>query len=653
MKYARWKPVIVIFSLLGLLTGVTGGFVIGIMSRHLPPVDSLTRYKPAVQTTVYDSGGELIGRYYEERRIVLQRREIPSHVIDALIAAEDREFYRHGGFDMPGILRASLLNIKTRKISQGGSTITQQVARLMFLSNERTFTRKIKEAIQTAKIERRFSKEEIIAIYLNHVCFGHGAFGIEAAARTFFNKHATELTVPESALLVSVLKNPTYFSPVKYPDRARTSRNRVLLRMRDAQFIDDLKYQQYITEPIGLNLEVQEGFIAPYFVEEIRKELVQAFSLETVVSGGLNVRSTLDRRHQDGANRAVQAGLEAFRQRHPEAQDIQAALVSMRPITGEITAMVGGSSFQKTKFNRAVQGRRQSGSVIKPFVYLAALQAGFNGSTILMDTEYEYRDPQTKVVWRPRNYDQKYRGPVTLRVCLEDSLNVPTAKLLEKVGIEPFLDIAHRAGIESKLPPYPSTALGAGEVTLLELTNAFATVAGGGLRTCPRMIHFVTDSEGKEMYHPESDVKEVFDAVSCYQLTRILEGVVEHGTGWRAKVLNRPVAAKTGTTDDYTNAWFVGYIPDLVVGVWVGFDMNAGMGSGETGSKAAGPIFVDFMQDVLTDVPSQPFPVPKGIHRIPVCHESGYLASSHCPVVVEEVFPEGQTPRLHCPIHPQ
>jgi len=653
MKLVNWNRIVLFFCCLGLFFGIVTGAAIGWIAKDLPPVDVLTRYKPEIQTIVLDSEDQRIGRFYDVRRLVLTREQIPELVIETILAAEDQDFYNHTGLDFSGIARAMLTNLKSGSISQGASTISQQVSRLMFLTNERTFSRKIKEAILTVQIETKFSKDEIITIYLNQSCFGRGAFGIEAAARTYFQKHASELTVSESALLMSLLRNPTYFSPVKHPERAIAGRNLVLARMETSNFISPEERKLFSEEPLKLNIDVQQGFIAPYFVEEIRKKLTGILGSDVLVAGGLKVRSTLVKRHQEAANRAIQAGLDAFRTRHPDAEDIQAALISIRPGTGEITSMVGGSSFRKTKFNRTVQAKRQSGSAIKPFVYLAALRNGFTPSTILMDTPYEYIDPQTKKSWKPGNYDNKFRGPVTLRRSLEKSLNVPTARLVEKIGLKTFLDTASSAGIESVLPPYHSTALGSGEVTLLELTNAFATIAAGGIRTQPRMINSVSDPDGRVVYQPERKVSEEFDMQSCYQLTKILEGTVQSGTCWRAKALGRPVAAKTGTTDDYTNAWFVGYLPDLAVGVWVGYDMNRSMGHGETGSRAAGPIFVDFLSACSAGDPSVEFTMPEGIVLRKVCHESGYLAGRNCPMIIDEAFKVEDAPRLKCPIHPE
>jgi penicillin-binding protein 1A len=643
-----------LFGTVGFLAGAGLGIFIAIMIRDLPPVALLTQYQPATQTIVLDQDGNSVGRYYDERRQVLKTDDIPQHVIQALLAAEDRKFYSHGGFDYLRILGAAWGNIKSRGISQGASTITQQVARMIFLTTERTFTRKIKEALVTLQIERQFSKDEIITIYLNQSGFGHGSYGIEAAARTYYNKSVQELTTSESALLVSLLKNPSKFSPINYPERSLKSRNRVIGRMHRCGFITNEEYKTFTGEPLNLNRDIQQGFIAPYFVEEIRRLLESEFGSESLKRDGLTVISTLNRRHQEIANQAIQNGLDAFAQRNPDSSDrIQAAIVSIRPGTGEITAMVGGSSFRKTQFNRAVQAQRQPGSAIKPVLYLDALLNGYNPSTVIMDTPYTYEDPITGRKWTPTNYDNRFRGPVTLRQSLENSLNIPTAKLLEKTGIESFLHTARLLGIESELPPYPSVVLGAGEVTLLELTNAYATIAAGGIKAQPRMIQEVKDTDGRVIYEQPLRVQDVLDPNICFQLTHILTGAVENGTGWRAKALNRPIAGKTGTTNDYTNAWFIGYVPDLVVGVWVGFDIASKMGQAETGSRTAGPIFTEFMIGALADEKITEFEVPKGITQRQICYDTGYLATSGCRNTLNESFIGDNFPKYYCSVHTQ
>lgn len=652
MTWLNWNRTIGIFVFLGLTVGIGFGGFLGWIGRDLPAVDVLTEYKPDIQTRVLDADGERIGRFYNERRLVLPRSKIPESVIQTLVAAEDQSFYSHQGFDVPGIARAILLNLKSFRLAQGASTISQQVARMMFLTNERKFSRKIREGILTAQIERKFSKDEIITIYLNQNCFGRGAYGIEAAARTFFQKSAAELTIPESAMLMSMLKKPVLFDPIKEPENAISGRNRVLRRMAESGFISEAEAETMIKEPLTLNMDSQEGFIAPYFVDHVRQQLFEKLGKETVTTGGLTVNTTLRRNHQEAANRAVEKGLSAFRKRHPEGNEIQAALLCMKVDTGEITAMIGGSSYRETRFNRSVQSKRQSGSAIKPFVYLTALRQGYTSSSILMDTPYEYTDPKTRKRWSPKNYDGKYRGPVTLRRSLEDSLNVPTAKLTEKVGLTAILETIHLAGIESSLPPYPSIALGAGEVTLIELVNAYGTLANKGLKVSPFLIESVEDSQSRVVYQPAHKMKEVFAAEECYLLTQILEGAVQFGTCWRARDLSVPVAAKTGTTNDYTNAWYIGYTPEYVTGVWVGYDLNESMGHGETGSRAAGPIFVDFMKEILAIDSPERFDVPSTLNQIRICHESGYRAGSNCPTTILESFKSGSEPRRVCPLHP-
>jgi penicillin-binding protein 1A len=635
----------------GLVTGLVCGGVLGYWSRNLPPVESLEFYRPDIVTQIFDNKEQVIAEFFTERRIVLQRNEIPKLAIGAVLGAEDAEFYSHSGFDMLGIFRAVLKDIISLKKAQGGSTITQQLSRLLFLTNEKTFMRKIKEALLTVKIEQRYSKDEILMLYLNQSYFGQGAYGIESAARTYFDKSISELTCAQCALLACVLKNPAYFNPLTHPDRALESRNRVLRRMQDAGFISEKDYEQFLSEPLDVVDKADKAKIGPYFVEEIRKTVVDQLGNERVLTGGLKIAATLDRAQQMAAESAVGSGIQAFMERHKESEDIQAALVAIRPNTGEITAMVGGSDFSKTKFNRAVQAKRQSGSAIKPFIYYSALQNGFKPTDIIMDEPVVYKDPQTKREWAPLNYDRKFHGPTTLRTALEQSYNVVTVKLLDRVGVPKAMDIAHRAGIESELPPYLSFGLGSGEVSLLELTNAFATLSSEGLRCKPRYMLQITDERGTLLEKFPAKIEETLDKRYCYMITRLLEGSVERGTCWRAKSLNRPVAAKTGTTDQYTDAWFIGYTPSLAAGVWIGYDLKKTMGSGETGSQAAGPIFVRFMEQVFAGTPIEDFAMPEGCTEATVCQETGFLANSSCPNRITEVFIDGTAPRKQCPVH--
>ncbi len=651
MKRGEKKIVLYLILGAGLFVGIVGGIVLGLWLKELPRVESLANYKPDVVTRIYAEDNQIIGEFYTERRIPLKRQEIPEAAIMAILAAEDAEFYSHSGFDLPGIMRAAIKNLKNLRNSQGASTITQQLARMLFLTNKKSYVRKIKEAILTIKIERYYSKDEIITLYLNLSYFGHGAYGIQSASLLFFNRPISELSLDQCTMLMGLLKNPASFSPLNHPDRALKSRDRILERMLYKKMIDVDQLTLLKARDLGLESQTEHGNLAPYFVEEVRKNLTASLGNERVLTGGLKVNTTLNPLHQQAANNAVESGLNAFRERHGDDVEIQVALIAIRPKTGEITAMIGGADFKVTQFNRAVQAERQSGSAIKPFVYLTAFINGIKPSDIVIDEKIEYVDPASKVIWKPRNYDRKFHGPVTLRYALEHSLNAATVKVLQKVGIDALLDTIRRAGVESELPPYLSVGLGSGEVTLMELTNAYATIAAEGIRVKPRLIRDIESIDGVLIESFPVDVEEVFSAEHCYQLTRVMQGVVQSGTCWRARRLNRPIAAKTGTTNDSTDAWFVGYTPSLAVGVWVGYDLKRTMGSGETGSRAAGPIFVDFFEQILNGTATENFIKPVDIENIMICAETGFLVTDQCPERTLEAFIKGSAPREPCPIH--
>ncbi len=649
MNYSNMHLKMILF--LGLLFGLGIGALLGLWNKDLPRVESLSHYHPNVVTQVFDIDNRIIGEFYTERRQVLKRNEIPQHVIDSLLAAEDLDFYSHSGFDFLGILRAAIKNMASFKISQGGSTLTQQMARMLFLSNERTFNRKIKEALLTIKIERSYSKDEILTLYLNQSYFGHGAYGIESAARTFFNCSAKDLTTAQSAALMGLLKNPSYFSPINHPDRTVASRNLVLDRMCRGGFITETERDAFQSEPIGISIQSESGKVAPYFVEDVRKQLFELLGNERLLNGGFQVFTTLNSVHQQAADRAIVKGLTEFKTRHEGSGEIQAALIAITPGTGEVSAMVGGSDFAISKFNRATQAKRQAGSSIKPFIFLTALLKGFKPSDIIVDEPTTFIDPKTRKQWSPRNYDLKYRGPTTLRMALEQSNNIVTTRLLDNVGIDSAMQVMRDAGIESQLPPYLSLGLGSGEVSLIELTNAYATLAANGIRSTPHLIRSIKDENGNLIKEYLPEVKEVFDMDHCFQLTHMLRGVVDYGTGWRAKQIGRPIAAKTGTTNDYSDAWFMGYTPSLTVGVWIGYDLRRSMGHGETGSRAAGPIFTDFMMQTLSGMPVEEFEKTKEIEMSTICHESGLLAGTGCPSKIPEAFISGTVPFSTCPLH--
>ncbi len=631
------KVIVIVFTLMGAITGIGVGAVLSFWMHDLPRVESLIYYQPSAVTQVYDIRNELIGEFFIERRLLLKRHEIPSSIINALLAAEDAGFYHHTGFDIPGILRAVYKNLKTFEVSQGASTITQQVSRMLFLSNERTFSRKIREALLTIRLERNYSKDEIVTMYLNHAYFGLGSYGVEAAARSYFGISASDLTVSQSALLASLLKNPAHFSPVNHPQRALKTRNHVLTRMQEAGFLTSDQLERYKAEPLGIRSRPGKVNKASYFLEEVRKQLMEKYGYDGVYRAGMSVYTTLDLNQQEAAENAVESGLMDYRMRHnnPEAK-VQSALIALSVGDGAVRAMVGGENFAESKFNRSMQARRQPGSSIKPLVFLTGLLDGFPPNHIIVDAPVVFRDKHTGKVWRPQNYSGKYYGPVTMRYSLEHSLNVPTVKLLDDVGIDAFLQTARSAGIHSELPPYLSVGIGSGEVTLLELSNAYSTVAAGGIYSEPYIIDKVYNSDMELIEEHQVQRKAVFDRESCSQLTSILQGAVLRGTCWRARKTGRPIAAKTGTTDNNTDAWFIGYTPNLVAGIWVGYDLKESLGDFETGSRTAGPIFTDFMKTALAGLPPVEFDIPDSLVEQEVCYESGKIASDRCPEPITE-----------------
>ncbi|MBN1356467.1 PBP1A family penicillin-binding protein [bacterium] len=641
----------IVFAAAGIILGAAGGGILGLWMRNLPPVESLEFFRPNVVTRIFDCRNGLTAELYTERRIALSREEIPDAMVKAVVAAEDADFFSHTGLDFPGIIRAAVVDLRSMKITQGASTITQQLARMLFLNNERTFSRKIKETILSVRIEQRYSKDEILTLYMNQSCFGHGAYGVESAARTFFDKPVADLTIPECALIAGVLPNPTYYSPLRNPENALRARNKVLQRMHRSNFISERELAEYVLMPVETSNNVEYSQTAPYFVEETRKLLVELLGAHRVLNGGLKVYTTLDPMHQEAADRAVHDGLTAYRSRHGDSENIQGAFISIRVGTGEITSMVGGDDFTRTKFNRAVQARRQSGSAIKPFVYLTALQEGFSPNDVVMDAPVVFEDPQTRCKYRPRNFDRKFHGPTTLRVALEKSYNVVTAKILDQIGIPPVLETVRRAGISSELPPYLSMGLGSGEVTLVELVNAYATIASNGLRSEPHLIREIHDNEDRVLLSVNPVVEETLDPRLCYQITRMLQGAVTDGSSWRAGRLNHPIAAKTGTSSDSADAWFIGFSPSVAAGAWLGFDLRRSLGQYETGSSVSGPVFTQFMEQILAGSDPEDFNQPEGIETARICRESGFLAGDNCSDTVEEVFITGGKPQRRCPVH--
>jgi len=602
---------LLLLAFVALCIGILTGYGLFYLS-DLPRIRTLEEYHPYEASRVYSKDGELIAEFYIERRNVIPFSEIPKHAKEAILAVEDARFYSHPGLDIQGVLRALWADIKAGEVIQGGSTITQQLSKMLFLKPEKSLSRKIKEAIIALQIERRYSKDEILNLYLNQVYFGSGAYGIEAAAQTYFGKHAKDLTLSESAMLAGLPKAPTSFSPFRNPEKARLRRSHVLKKMLDNGFIKGDDAQKADMEP--LPTPPRGGFNkAPYFVEFIRQEMEGRYGHE-VYTGGLNIYTTLDLKAQQAAEKALQKGLMAINERYKKRDmSVQGALLALEPQTGYIRAMIGGRDFYETQFNRAYQALRQPGSAFKPFVYVTAIDNGFTPDDVIMDSPVSYHGHKEGVLWSPKNFSGKFQGPVTLRKAMAESINVVAVKLLDRIGINTTIEYARRLGVKSELKPYLPLALGASDLTLLEITSAYGVFANQGIKANPLAIIKVTDRMGRVLEENLPSLEEVIKPETAYLMTDLLRGVIEHGTGWKAKSLGRPLAGKTGTTNEYSDAWFIGYTPGLVAGVWVGYDDHRSIGPKETGARAALPIWIDFMKEVLKDTPPEDFPVPEGI----------------------------------------
>ena len=704
------------FGILVLLSAIVGAAagLLFVYSTDLPQVEQLEHYRPSSITSLYDDQNRVIGSFALQRRVVANYNDFPQVLRDALISIEDKDFYRHWGINVWRIAGAAYRDIESGGRVQGASTLTMQLARNLFLSPDRSFHRKIEEALLAIQIERRFTKEQIFTLYANQIFLGSGVYGFEAASEYYFGKPAKQLTLDEAALLAGLPKGPGTYSPINHPDRALRRRNLVINSMLEDGKITAQQAVEARNEPIVLHLQHDPNSLAPYFVEDIRRYLENKYGSDSVLESGLRVYTSLDMDLQRAANQAVLDGLAAYERRHgwkghlenaltenaplaayqhpdwddePEAshyihalvttiapgsasvrfgrisavlaqadaawtqqklQEIlkpgdivyvkivalapdgkakvsleqdsgaQGALVAIDNATGEIKAMVGGRDFEESKFNRATQALRQVGSSFKPYVYTAAIDQGAKPDDTILDAPVTFATASGP--YTPHNYDDKFEGSITLRRALAQSRNIPALKLADSVGIKTVIDYAHRFGITSNLPPYLPVALGAAEVTLYEQTSAFSVFPNDGVRVMPRYIKKVEDYEGRALEEDYPDVKDVIGARTARIMTSMLREVVLHGTAIAAASLKLPLAGKTGTTNDFTDAWFVGFSPSTTTGVWIGYDEKKTLGAKETGARAALPIWIDFMKVALAgkdpgDFPSAPDLAPNSLAK--------------------------------------
>lgn len=774
-KIVRWLAWLTLAGGIVSLSALAGAYFY--VARSLPQFETLADYQPPAITRVYSEDGQTIAEFYEERRIVVPVANMPQKLIQAFVAAEDSNFFEHQGIDIISIFRAALKNIKAGGIVQGGSTITQQVAKSLLLTPERKFSRKFKEAILAWRMEQRFSKREILYLYLNQIYLGHGAYGVQAASENYFDKNVEELTLAECSILAGLPQAPSRYSPYRHYQRAKDRQLYVLKRMLANGYIDDAQAQQaYATEltihPRADNSAAGTG----YFSEQVRRYLEQEYGKKLLYTGGLQVHTTMNLAMQQAAQNAVRKNLhnhdkrqgyrgvvrqlseqeailalqeqEATLQEKPikEGQIIEAivtggndtgltlqigphsttiarekiawvgpvtlipsttepiiqnadqkgliisigsvilvkvinladhklevdlfqqplaqgALLAMDPATGFVKAMVGGYDFATSQFNRVLQSNRLPGSAIKPLIYSAAIDKGYTAASVFLDTPLIYKETTVdgeEREWKPKNYGNKFSGPTSLRTALTHSYNIITIKLLNKIGVGYTSRYLKKLGITSPLNHDLTMALGSSAVTPLELATAYSVFASGGIKTAANYITHITDRNGRILQSVDpadfphglaSDQKlirlerqRVISKQTACLITNMLESVVQQGTGWRAKALKRPVAAKTGTTNNLKDAWFAGYIPQLVTVSWVGYDQESYLGKSETGSKAAAPAWVDFMLQAAKQLPVENFPIPDNMEFHPTDPITGLLGTEDSVTAHIEMFSPGTAP---------
>jgi len=652
----RKKGLRVLFYPLVVISILVSGFVGTYLyfTVDLPKISSLKDYEPPIVTQVFSSNGQLIGEFFSEHRIVVPLSQIPQTLMNAFIAAEDSRFYGHPGVDFLSVVRAVFKNIEAGALVQGGSTITQQVTRSLLLTPEKSFERKIKEAILAYRIDKSLTKDQILHIYLNQIYLGNGAYGVETAAQAYFGKHVQELNLAECALLAGLPRAPSRYSPIKHPHRAKARQLYALNRMIAEGYISVRDAEQAFQMPLNIKPKSQEDMTsAPYFIEYIRQYLEEKYGEDMVYKGGLRVYTTLDTAMQEIAQNVVVSGLLAIEERQKNEESIesadvesplQGALICIKAKTGHIKAMVGGRDFGISQFNRAIQSKRQPGSAFKPVIYAAAIDKGYTPTTIIIDAPIAYTGVEEEELWKPRNYDEEFQGPTLFRTALIQSRNVVTIKILRDIGIDYVVDYAKNMGINFHLNRDLSLALGTSGVSLLELTSAYAVFANQGVRCEPIFVTMVLDRYGDILEVNRPQTKKVIGEDTAFIMTKLLEGVVREGTGWRVRALSRPAAGKTGTTNDLTDAWFIGYTPSLVTGVWVGFDGMRSLGEHETGSRAASPIWLEFMEKVLKDKSMEDFVLPDGVVFAKIDAKTGLLANSKSVETVLECFKEGTVP---------
>jgi penicillin-binding protein 1A len=712
-------------------------------SIRVPQVDTLAEFSPKLITQFFDRAGTPFASYARERRMMLDQSDIPPLLQNAMIAAEDASFFSHGGIDALGVARSMMVNLRRGRHAQGASTITMQVARMLFLTSEKSWKRKISQAFLAVELEKRLSKQQILAMYLNLVFLGHGNYGMESAARSYFGHGVRELTLPEAAALAGIVQRPSQFSPYRHPDRVVARRNYVLNRMLEENSISRAQHEEAIAAPLVVARQRARAEIGPFFAEEVRKYLEQSYGEDRLYQEGLEVHTTLDPAIQNAAETALRDGLlrfdhrrgyrgpllrgqpldlepdaiealagrnpvpeswlpglvlasdaatarirtpeaeftltatgvswtgrrprdvlapgdvawfrQAVEDKHPERtfwrleQEpiVEGAAIVLESATGAVRGLVGGWDFRRNKFDRATQASRQVGSAFKPFVYGAALENGFTAADTLFDAPTIFTGADGLPSYSPRNYYRRYYGVITLRRALELSVNVSAVKLMDMVGVQHAVDFARRAGITAPLPPYPSLALGSADILPMELAVSYAAIANQGVLVRPFFVERVQKPGGAILEQHRPDAAKAMEPSVAFVLTSMLEGVVDRGTAGKIADLPLDIAGKTGTTNDYTDAWFVGYTPRYTILTWVGYDQKRTLGKKMTGAEAALPIWRDIAVAGLKDGwlrEGEQFGVPPGVELRAIDYRTGLAAAPGAVKVIEEAFVAGTGP---------
>jgi 1A family penicillin-binding protein len=633
------------------VAGLAAAWLVAAAFAGQPSTAALFRLGETAQATVVLDRDEVPAfTIFREQRLDVPLAEVSPHLVQAVLAIEDWRFLQHRGIDLRRVAGAAVSNLRQGRFAEGGSTLTQQLARQGFLTREKTLARKLKEAVLAVRLEQAYTKAEILELYLNRVYFGAGLYGVEAAALGYFGRPASEVTLAEAALLAGLVQAPSAYAPTASPARAVERRNIVLARMHEVGIIDDAAFDAALQAPLVLRNTLSAADVsADYFREAVRQELVERLGADLVYAGGLTVHTTLDVEMQRAAELQVARALDDIGGA-AEGDPLQAALVALDPATGEVRAMVGGRDFGESPFNRVTQARRQPGSAFKPFVYAAALERGFSPATLISGLDEPVQTRQG--AWVPAD-DHDGADALTMRVALRDSSNRAASRMLQRVGVEHAVQQAAQLGLGA-LPAVPSLALGTGEVSLLAMTRAFAAFANAGVLKAPTLIRRVEDADGRVLFEHRAQPARAMSPATAFQISSMLSDVIDAGTARQARVLgfSRPAAGKTGTTDAYHDAWFVGYTPYLTAGVWIGYDQPRPIAANGYASRLAVPLWSRFMIDATQHDPPHGFAPPADVVPVRICQLSGGRANRECGEhATTEYFVRGTEPLGYCPWH--